>query len=208
MQTTRKSAPNRGMPSSLFKPDTQELRHMMGILLKVPELRENLQSVLGGHSHDGEKLALILKDWVNGVHVSEIANRYFMTDENDFTTAITKCGQNLFGRLTQTTAWGLGALLSITGSELSEEELKSLNNLPSRVYYGVNDDAAITLRLLGVPRTAATSLATSISGLDTESLPNIRTKLRSLDEINWQKALGKHPGEIYFKVWRIIEGLD
>jgi len=194
--------------SSLFKPDTQELRHMMGILLKVPELRENLQSVLGGHSHDGEKLALILKDWVNGVHVSEIANRYFMTDENDFTTAITKCGQNLFGRLTQTTAWGLGALLSITGSELSEEELKSLNNLPSRVYYGVNDDAAITLRLLGVPRTAATSLATSISGLDTESLPNIRTKLRSLDEINWQKALGKHPGEIYFKVWRIIEGLD
>lgn len=192
---------------SLFKKDNRDLKNMMGILLRVPELRESLKVVIGGKFPDGEKLALIVKDWVNGVQISEIATRYFMTENEDLTTALTKCGQNLFGNLTQTAAWGLGALLSITGSSLSEEELKSLNNLPSRVYYGVNDDSAITLRLLGVPRTAAIPLSASMDILPTDSLPKIRSSLRSMDEGNWKKALGQSGG-IYFKVWRILEGLD
>jgi hypothetical protein len=131
-----------------------------------------------------------------------------MDKDEDITKAMTRCGQNLFGKLTQTAAWGLGALLSITGSGLSEEQLKTLNNLPSRVYYGVNDDAAITLRLLGVPRTAAISLATSMGGILNESLPSVRVRLRTLDAGIWSQALGQHQGEIYRKVWRILEGLD
>ena len=192
---------------SLFQPGSRDLQRMMGVLLKVPELRENLQAVTGGRSPDGEKLALIVKDWVNGVPVSEIASRYFMNEGDDITKAMTRCGQNLFGKLTQTAAWGLGALLSITGSSLSEEQLESLNNLPSCVYYGVNDDAAITLRLLGIPRTAAMPLATSMGSVFSESLPNIRARLRSMDDGIWQQALGQRQGDIYRKVWRVLEGL-
>ncbi|AOV98891.1 DEAD/DEAH box helicase [Dehalococcoides mccartyi] len=193
---------------SLFQHNSPDLQRMMGVLLRVPELRENLKAATGGTSPDGRKLALIVKDWVNGVPVSEIASRYFMDADNDITKAMTKCGQNLFGKLTQTAAWGLGALLSITGSGLSEEQLKILNNLPSRVYYGVNDDAAITLRLLGVPRTAATSLATSMGSIINESLPSVRVRLRTLDAGVWSQALGQRQGEVYRKVWRVLEGLD
>ena len=50
---------------------------MMGVLLRVPELRENLKAVTGGHVPDGDKLALIVKDWVNGAPVPDIAARYF-----------------------------------------------------------------------------------------------------------------------------------
>jgi len=171
-------------------------------------LRENLQAVTGGRSPDGEKLALIVKDWVNGIPVSEIAKCYFMSEGDDITKAMTKCGQNLFGKLTQTAAWGLGALLSITGSDLSEEQLKSLNNLPSRVYYGVNDDSAIALRLLGVPRTAATPLATSMGSVFNESLPRVRAQLRTMDDGIWQQALGQRQGDIYRKAWRVLEGLE
>lgn len=100
---------------SLFSQGNRDLQAMMGVLLKVPELRDNLKAVTGGDQPDGDKLALIIKDWVHGASIPDIASRYFMDDSGDDVKAMTKCGQNLFGRLTQTAAWGLGALLSITG---------------------------------------------------------------------------------------------
>lgn len=193
---------------SLFQQGDQTLAGMMGVLLKVPELRENLKAVTGGQTPDGQKLALIAKDWVNGVSISEIASSYFMKEGDDITKAMTKCGKNLFGKLTQTASWGLGALLSITGGELPEERFKELSNLPSRVYYGVNDDSAIALRLLGVPRAAATPLARTMGNILEKSLTGVRDSLKGLDEKEWIKALGQDEGKVYRKVWRVLEGLE
>lgn len=193
---------------SLFSQGNQDLRAMMGILLRVPELRENLVAVTGGHAPDGDKLALIVKDWVNGASVPDIANRYFMEKNNDEMQAMTRCGKNLFGNLTQTAAWGLGALLSITGSEISEEQMTTLRNLPSWVFYGVNSDEAIALRLLGVPRAAATKLAGGMGEVLSEPLTNVRSHLRQMDEKEWQQTLGEQEGKIYRSVWRILEGLE
>ena len=193
---------------SLFSHDNQDLQGMMGVLLNVPELRENLIEVTGGKTPDGNKLALIMKDWVNGVSIPDITQRYFMKDGDDITKGMTVCGQNLYSRLTQTAAWGLGALLSITGGDLPDEQYQSLRNLPSRVYYGVNDDHAITLRLLGVPRTAAIPLATSLGSVLELPLGSVRLQLRSMDEQSWGRALGPREGKIYRKVWRVLEGLE
>jgi len=193
---------------SLFSHSNHDLQAMMGILLRVPELRENLKAVTGGTLPDGNTLALIIKDWVNGVSIPDIARRHFMRRGEDFTKAITICGQNLFGRLTQTAAWGLGALLSITGNDLPEDQLRSLSNLPSCVYYGVNDDSAIALRLLGVPRTAAPKLATEMGDIRKQPLTTIRNQLRNMDEMSWKRALGEERGGIYRKVWRVLEGLE
>ncbi len=193
---------------SLFSQGNHDLKAMMGILLQVPELRDNLKAVTGGQAPDGDKLALIVKDWVNGASVPDIANRYFMGDDGDVMQAMTKCGQSLFGRLTQTAAWGLGALLSITGSRLSEEQMSTLRNLPSWVYYGVNSDKAIALRLLGVPRAAAARLAGSMGDFLSEPLTNVRSRLREMDEAAWRQALGEREGGIYREVWRVLEGLE
>ncbi len=193
---------------SLFTQENGALQTMMGILLRVPELRQNLEAVTGGDQPDGNKLALIVKDWVNGASVPDIAHSYFGQDEADMTKAITKCCQNLFGRLTNTTAWGLGALLSITGSNLPEEQMRALRNLPSRVFYGVSSDEAIALRLLGVPRTAATRLAENMGDLLNEPLANVRVRLREMDEAAWRQALGEREGTTYRKVWRVLEGLE
>jgi len=192
----------------LFSKTNQDLQNMMGVLLKVPELRENLKDVTGGKSPDGKKLALIVKDWVNGVPVPDIARNHFMKDDGDMTEALTICGKNLFGKLTQTASWGLGALLSITGSKLSEEQLNLLSNLPSRVYYGVNNDSAIALRLLGVPRAAATGLVNNMGDVLKRPLTEIRDNIKNLDEKGWTQALGERKGKIYRKVWRVMEGLD
>jgi len=193
---------------TLFSASNHDLENLMGVLLRVPELRDNLKAVTGGQSPDGNKLALIVKDWVNGASVPDIAAQHFMGADNDLTHAITKCGQNLYGNLTQTAAWGLGALLSITGQEIPEEEYKVVRNLPSRVYYGVNSDAAIALRLLGVPRAVASQLASSMGDVLGESLPAVRSRLRSMDESGWTDALGAEKGQVYRKVWQILEGLE
>ena len=143
----------------LFRSDDSTLQNMMGVLLRVPELRDNLNAVLGGRSPDGDKLAHILKDWVNGAEIAHIAEQYFRQDGSDAVAALTKCGQNLFGKLTHTASWGLNALLAITTTELDDEARSRLSNLPSQVYYGVATDEAVSLRLLGVPRRAAPRLA-------------------------------------------------
>jgi hypothetical protein len=191
----------------LFRDGDRTLQDMMGVLLRVPELRENLNAVLGGRAPDGDKLALILKDWVNGEEITTIATRHFTEEGTDPVTALTKCGQNLFGKLAQTSSWGLNALLAITGSSLSEDERSRLANLPSQVFYGVSTDEAITLRLLGVPRRAATHLARTLNISAGESLPSVRQRLAALSDEQWNSVLGPS-GNVYRKAWRVIEGAE
>lgn len=191
----------------LFSNGDRTLQDMMGVLLRVPELRENLKAVTGGQAPDGDKLARILKDWVNGEEITTIAERHFQTADMDSTTALTKCGQNLFGKLTQTSSWGLGALLAITASGMPEEERGQLSNLPSRVFYGVATDEAIALRLLGVPRRVSMPLARSLNIRREDSLPSIRQRLAAMSEQDWTSSVGPSGG-VYRKVWQIIEGKE
>ncbi len=194
-------------PNTLFSARDRTLQDMMGVLLRVPELRESLKAVTGGASSDGDKLALIIKDWVSGASVSEIADNYFSDRGEDRVKAMTKCGRNLFGQLTQTASWGLSALLAITGSGIDEESMKKLSNLPSRVFYGVNSDEAITLRLLGVPRSAAAPMAEYLGRHLDEPLPSLRRRLSGLSDSEWKVAVGD-AGPIYRKVWGILEGVE
>jgi hypothetical protein len=199
--------PDSWNPENLFSSGNQTLKNMMGVLLRVPELRDNLNVVLGGQASDGDKLARIVKDWVNGESVTSIAENHFQTEDIDNTTALTKCGQNLFGKLTQTSSWGLNALLAITGGSMTEEEREALANLPSRVFYGVSSDDAVRLRLLGVPRTAAAPLAEHLAVAGDTTLPVVRNRVESLSEQDWMQAVGSQ-GAIYRKVWRIIDGIE
>ena len=203
--------------SELFAGRRDDLRRMMGLLLQVPELREPLKDVTGGESPDGDKLARIICDWVQGRSLTEMATEYFsqpVQDEKegaavDPVAAMTKCCRSVFGRLTQTASWGLSALQSLTlGSaidELSPGEQRILRNLPARVYYGVNTDEAVALRLLGVPRTAAPALAKGLAVKPDEPLHRVRTRLRAADASDWTKVMGER-GHSYHRVWSIMEG--
>ncbi len=195
----------------LFTRRQDDLRRMMGVLLEVPELREQLREVTGGSRPDGNTLARIICDWVQGRPLTEMAAEYFAQEDGgtDSIDAMTRCCQSIFGRLTQTASWGLAALQSLTMGDLfetmTEEERKTLRNLPARVYYGVNSDEALALRLLGVPRMAATPLAQTLGIKGSEPLNEIRTRLRNSNIDIWQRALGER-GKSYYRVWSIIEG--
>jgi hypothetical protein len=202
----------------LFGARRNDLQRMMGVLLQVPELRKSLQEVTGGPQPDGDTLSRIVCDWVQGRSLSEMATEYFAKgsgdDEEDSgnvdpVAAMTRCCRSVFGRLTQTASWGLAALQSLTLGDsfdsMSADAQRVLRNLPARVYYGVNSDEAVALRLLGVPRTAATPLARSLGVGPSESLNEVRAKLRAARVDRWRAALGG-VGESYHRVWSIIEG--
>jgi hypothetical protein len=199
----------------LFTGRRDNLRRMMGVLLQVPELREQLKEVTGGPRPDGDTLARIICDWVQGRPLTEMAAEYFAREGGeegggtDPIEAMTRCCQSIFGRLTQTASWGLAALQSLTLGDsletMTEEERKALRNLPARVYYGVNSDEALALRLLGVPRMAAAPLARALGIRGSEPLNEVRARLRASNIDTWQAALGER-GKSYHRIWSIIEG--
>lgn len=202
----------------LFDTRRDDLQRLMGVLLQVPELRVPLKEVTGGEQPDGDMLARIICDWVQGRPLTEMAMEYFSkksgddkesTGDGDPIAAMTRCCRSVFGRLTQTASWGLSALQSLTVGDsfdaMSAEDQRALRNLPARVYYGVNSDEAVALRLLGVPRTAAAPLAKSLGVGASEPLNVVRAKLRAANVNTWRTALGDR-GESYHRVWSIIEG--
>lgn len=198
----------------LFGRDGNNLQKLMGILLSVPELRENLAAATGGRGPDGDRLACMVRDWVNGTSLPDMAQNYFATNLEggtvEPTKALTDCCKNLFGKLTQTASWGLAALQTMTFGDrfeqLSDAEQQTLRNLPARVFYGVNTDEAIALRLLGVPRGAAQPLAERLGDLRRLPLPLLRSRLAQTDTQLWVQALGDS-GHDYFRIWKVIEGI-
>ncbi|MYK91253.1 MAG: hypothetical protein F4026_03745 [Synechococcus sp. SB0669_bin_8] len=139
-----------------------------------------------------------------------MAKEYFKKNQDsDSVNAMTQCCRDVFGRITQTASWGLAALQSLTMKDTLEsmpaDEQRTVRNLPAWVYYGVNSDEAVALRLLGVPRTAAAPLATTLGVISSESLNVTREKLRTSTAETWRDALGQR-GDSYHRVWSIIEG--
>lgn len=198
---------------AIFGKRRDDLRRIMGVLLEVPELRQSLGAPVAGNRPDGDTLARIVCDWVGGRSLAEMAKEHFSREsatgsDGSDAAAMTRCCQTIFQRLTQTASWGLAALQSLTigGSleTLSEAERRSIRNLPARVYYGVNSDEAVALRVLGVPRTAAESLARQLDVSASEPLHRLRTRVSNAATSQWTAALGE-VGTSYRRVWSIIQ---
>lgn len=195
---------------TLFNSGNADLRKLMGLILQVPELRENLDFALGGTKVNGILLAEVTSDWVQGRKLTDIAEDYFSKPKGTLESAMTDCCKVIYGKLAPTVSWGLSALQSLTLQgeieKMSEGEAAEVRNLPSRVFYGVNSDPAVALRLLGVPRQAASPLSERLEGLKRgDSLARVRQDLTGMGEDTWREAIGPEGG-LYRSIWRVLEG--
>ncbi|RVU44716.1 DEAD/DEAH box helicase [Lujinxingia sediminis] len=188
--------------SNIFGGPKPHLQSMMGVLISIPELKENFKDVLGGGGINGDEVARAVCDWVQGESIQSMANKYF--DGN-----ISKCCQQLFGKITQTASWGMAAIQTLTllddFDDMDEVEQRRVRNLPGRVYYGVNSDEALVLRLAGVPRTAAEGLARVLDVKPDMPLTEARSAVQSSSDAEWSQAMGPI-GPTYRRVWSILEG--
>ncbi|MHC6050348.1 DEAD/DEAH box helicase [Ralstonia solanacearum] len=196
---------------TLFQPNNRLLKEMMGVLLQVPELRENLEAG-GGGGADGNRLARILCSWVNGASIPDIAEEYFTTEKDQGHSATEKCCKAVFGKLAQAASWGLASLQAMTASEaienMADEQKRSVLNIPSMALYGVRSNDALALRFAGVPRAAAIAMANSgfLAAGDNTTL--LRAKLLDQNATPWKNALGESRGSMYQRVWKILEQLQ
>src|SRR5262249_25125860 len=119
---------------TLFNDGNSDLTRAFGVLFKIPEIRAELSEAIRGRGTDGDLLARIVKDWVHGASIPEIAATHFPNDE-DKTDSITNACRSVYGSLIQTASWGLSALQSLTiGAaieDLNADEQRMVRNLPS-----------------------------------------------------------------------------
>lgn len=203
----------------LFSSNSKTLQKLVGIMLKTPEIKKNLNEIkIRGDKIAYSSLAGLIADWVEGREIPEIAKEYFGGDNH---TAMSECVNSIYSKLTYSVTWGLAALQHTPGNGLDFETLtdiekRKLSNLPAMIYYGVHTEEAVLLRKTSVPRMIAHPLGEKLrNDFGDECLKKSTTDvlnwLDNLDIQEWQKAIPINKnisGTEYKAIWKMLSGLD
>lgn len=195
--------------SSLFGNDSQ-LKDLIGIMMNIPEISKNMQDIAKGNRNlSGDMIARFTTDWVNGTKLETLASQYFGDDRD----AMTECCQAIYGKLVNSATWGLSTIqkLGINEDSLSEEELQKAANLPAMIYYGVNSDEAILMRMNNVPRSVAAEMGVEykkdFDNVYKQSSYEIRQWIEGLSSDKWDAfAENKRgmSGSDYRAIWEVL----
>ncbi|NMO00258.1 DEAD/DEAH box helicase [Gordonia sp. TBRC 11910] len=150
-------------PDSLFGDvSSSALPDLMRVMLQLPQIRGSIDELSGAGTGIGDRAAKIAADWVAGISLKAIAERYF-GDAVSPTAALTDATKAIYRNLATAGTWGITALSKLPTSgidfdNVSESDLRSINLLGAMLYHGVNTEAGVVMRMSSVPRTAANSL--------------------------------------------------
>ena len=191
----------------LFSKANENLIKFLGIIKDIPEIRIGEEVPI---KLNLTRISGIIKDWVNGATIPEIAKDYFSFKNGD---NILAASRYLYTKISNDVSWGLSALqkVSLFGKKVDWQEYGYASAL---IYFGVNNKYAATLRMLGVPRASAESLSEELkeyknrSGEKNLSFQDIRNWLNSVDDQKWTpKRKTKLSGQRYKELWRYFAGL-
>lgn len=181
------------------------LTEVVTVLGRVPELTLG-QDAAG--QFNPERVAGIVRDWVQGESVSAIADRWF-AQERDDRERRRDAASYLFSRLVGQMPWGLGALQQLN---LRADAPGDAAHVPFMVFYGVNSGDATRLRMSGVPR----AITDGLVGLwrrdrpDAASFADVRSWLDRLPETSWRAGIpagSALTAEQSKLVWRELAGV-
>jgi hypothetical protein len=182
------------LPSKLFGDDISALRQRVEMIAGVPEMR--LGEGKGSGPFDATRAASILRDWVQGAKLSELAERYARPGpdgkELESDKKLTQFSGYLFSTLIGNASWGLGALEGLSLGEARAAQEGAAQHVPSMVYFGVKSTEAVWLRMAGVPRLVAEGTADiwrASKRPQPESFRDLRSWVSSLSEQEWRTAL-------------------
>jgi len=151
-------------------------------------------------SFNPELIAKIIISWVKGDKVSTIAEQHpaFANKEsNEQINSFVKQMNNVRFKA----SWGLSALEGIVRG--NHEEVKD-SHIPSFVYYGVDNEKSLALRMLGMPRQLSSSFTQIIEKeVNTYSLSAIRKMINGLTNSDWD-ALKPRTSTLTGMEWKRI----
>lgn len=206
--------PTDWLPSKLFGDDISGLQHRVELISSVPEMR--LGDGLGTGPFDSMRAASILRDWVHGAKLGELADRYARPNpdgsQKPEETRLTEFSSYLFSTLLGNASWGLGALEGLCLSGTPNDQTEEARHIPSMIYFGVRSKEAVWLRMAGVPRTLAESAAQvwrSNGKGQPESFGEVRKWISELSASEWRAAMPSHSSisvSSMQRVWRELSG--
>ncbi|WP_306568238.1 DEAD/DEAH box helicase [Flavobacterium lindanitolerans] len=133
-----------------------------------------------------ELYARIIIDWVKGDKLASIANQHptfniqntsAQETEKRITDFVKKMNDIRFKA-----SWGLSALEGIVRGN---EDIKD-SHIPSLVYFGVDNEKSLALRMIGVPRALSFSLQNILeNNLNQYSYKDLRNKMKGLGNSDW-----------------------
>ena len=211
-----KLTPSDWFPESLFG-DGGKIADLFGIMLKVPQLKEQLKEI-GGEGSDRSRISDITRDWVNGKSLGDIAREYFSReqDENGI-IAMTDACKAIYRAVVNNGTWGVSALSKMSGVDfdaLSEAERRRIDALPAMIYHGVRTEDAVLMRMNAAPRSVAKALGDlyrDFTGEDESrySISKARDFLKNLGDHEWDRVRPVNAalsGQGYRDVWKILSG--
>ena len=215
-QLERKLSQDDWQPDSLFGGRNAALANLIGVMMRIPELRKSLEDITPA-GKDKRHIAELTKAWVQGRSLQDIAKKYFLEEDADLTQAITTACKTIYGTLTNSGPWGLSALSKMPTSGLdyenmSEQMKQRLNALPSMIYHGVHTAEAVLMRMNAAPRSLAQKLGERFAqevNADARSVATARDFIRSLDDQGWAAVLPQRPqmsGADCRQVWEVLSG--
>lgn len=168
--------------------DKDKLTEIVRIVSQLPEIKLALQN---RGSFNPENIAKIIIGWVGGKKINEIVNDIAYPDA-DRKKLTGDCNQYVNSNLKTYVPWGLSIFQALT-DDLSSTEAK---NLPSYIYYGVNNKEAVILSKLGVPRFAVNIVKQNLreqhSGLEINirNASDLKQAIRSLPSSSYSTLNG------------------
>ncbi len=182
-------------PTSLFSNDISGLSKRIDLVSQIPEMR--LSDGQGG-ALDTERVAKIIRDWVNGESLLELTKRYpkpsvdTVDGENGTDQQVADFSSYLFSTLITNASWGIGALEGLCLAGGGDKASSAAAHVPSMIYFGVQSTEAVWLRMAGLPRIVAEGAA-SLWREQNKNTPTSYNDLRgwisSFDEKEWKKII-------------------
>jgi hypothetical protein len=141
---------------------------------------------------NAERVAGILRDWVRGETLGELARKYTMPAEADIEKRVADFSSYLFSQLLTRASWGIGALENIALAGDDEAEWEKIGYVPSTIFFGVQRKEGVWLRMAGVPRVVADSLGKLWEQQnmgDPNTYDDIRRWVTQLSDTDWRQAI-------------------
>ena len=189
-------------PSKLFDESKPE-----NLAEKIKVIAELKETELGTDSNQAPFNPLVASKiiiaWVKGDKLSTISNVHpYFAKKEDETSRVSDFVRYI-NDVRFKASWGLSALEGIVKG--NEDDMKD-SFIPSFVYYGVNNQKSLALRMLGVPRSISNSLSQIISrDLKEYTFTDLRDKVKNISSDEWETYRPKNSKLSGKELKRIID---
>lgn len=171
--------------------DHNVLSRVIAILNKVPEFKLEFGSK--GKDFSPELIAKMIIQWVNGESIEAIATSNFSKRHaNSYEEFLSLCNKYINSPMKNFVPWGVSVFQTIS----NDREHEVAANLPSFIYYGVNDIESAILSKIGIPRSTVNVVKQAM----THEHKEIAISVENMDKIksivkNWDDTIFNKYGE-------------